>query len=103
MDAKLSSQLSARRFLTREPARLEIIGKKTILFCRMNNLSATGAFFEILNSNYTPRPGEVVRVVINLKQVNKTHTLNGQIVWAKGLGIGIQFIKHKRPNSKSVL
>ena len=101
MDTKLNSQLTARRFLTREPARLEIIGKKTILFCRMNNLSATGAFFEILNSNYTPRPGEVVRVVINLKQVNKTHTLNGQIVWAKGLGIGIQFVKHKRSNSRS--
>lgn len=69
----------------------------------MNNLSATGAFFEILNSNYTPRPGEVVRVVINLKQVNKTHTINGQIVWAKGLGIGIHFIKHKPPNLPSVL
>lgn len=103
MDAKLSSQLSAKRFPTREPARLEIIGKKTILFCRMNNLSATGAFFEILNSNYTPRPGEVVRVVINLKQVNKTHTINGQIVWAKGLGIGIQFIKQQPSSKKSLL
>lgn len=69
----------------------------------MNNLSATGAFFEILNSNYTPRPGEIVRVVINLKQVNKSHTINGQIVWAKGLGIGIHFIKHKRPSFNSVL
>lgn len=103
MDTKLSSQLSARRFLTREPARLEIIGKKTILFCRMNNLSATGAFFEILNSNYTPRPGEIVRVVVNLKQVNKTHTINGQIVWAKGLGIGIQFIRQQPPMKKSLL
>lgn len=103
MDTKLSSQLIARRFPTREPARLEIIGKKTILFCRMNNLSATGAFFEILNSNYTPRPGEIIRVVINLKQVNKTHTINGQIVWAKGLGIGIQFIKQQRATRKSLL
>ncbi len=68
----------------------------------MNNLSATGAFFEILNSNYTPRRGETVRVVINLKLVNKTHTLSGEIVWAKGLGLGVQFIKPKRPSINSL-
>lgn len=100
MDAKLNSQFIAKRFLTREPARIEVIGKKMILFCRMNNLSTTGAFFEILNSNYTPKIGDVVRVVINLKQVNKTHTLNGQVVWAKGLGLGVEFIKHKQLRSK---
>lgn len=101
MDTKLNSKITAKRFTTREPARIEIVGKRTILFCRMNNLSATGAFFEILNSTYTPRPGDMVRVVINLKQVNKTHTVNGEVVWAKGLGLGVEFMKPRRTNSTS--
>ncbi len=101
MDTKLSTQKkSAKRFYTREPARIEIIGKKTVLFCRMNNLSTTGAFFEILNSNYTPRAGEVVRVLVNLKQVNKSHVMSGEIVWSKGLGLGVRFIKQVSPYSK---
>lgn len=93
MDTKQNYQVTAERFPTREPARIEIVAKKTILFCRMNNLSKTGAFFEILSSNYTPVPGEIVRVVINLKQVNKTHTIYGEVVWSRGLGLGVAFKK----------
>lgn len=93
MNEKLNPQPTAKRYLTREPARIEVVAKKTILFCRMNNLSKTGAFFEILNSNYTPVPGDIVRVVINLKQVNKTHTIYGEVVWARGLGLGVEFKK----------
>ncbi len=63
------------------------------MFCKMNNLSMTGAFFEIVNSQITPRQGDVVRITVSLKKLNKSHVLHGQIIWNKGLGIGIAFIK----------
>lgn len=87
---------AAKRHPTQEPARIQIYGKKEILFCRMTNLSATGAFFEILNSNYTPRIGERVSVTVNLKKVQKSHTLTGQVAWSKGSGLGIAFIKQNK-------
>lgn len=103
MNEKTTSQPVAKRFPTREPARIEVIGRKAVLFCRMNNLSTTGAFFEILNSNYTPRTGDMVRVTVNLKQVNKTHSLHGEVIWAKGLGMGIVFVKQKEIYTKPSL
>jgi hypothetical protein len=61
----------------------------------MNNLSTTGAFFEIVNSHFTPKQCDLVRVTINLKQLNKVHTLHGQIIWNRGLQLGISFLKSK--------
>lgn len=94
MNEKINSQSIEKRYQTREPARVEIIRSKAVLFCRMNNLSKSGAFFEIINSHFTPRIGEAVRVTVNLKQIKKTHIINGEVVWAKGLGFGVVFAKH---------
>lgn len=95
MNEKISTQRVAKRFPTKEPARIEVIGRKVALFCRMTNLSSTGAFFEILNSNYTPRPNDQIRVTVNLKRVNKSHSINGQVVWCNGSGLGVVFNTHK--------
>ncbi|MBY0451627.1 MAG: PilZ domain-containing protein [Bdellovibrionaceae bacterium] len=86
---------SAKRHVTNEPAIVEVYGRTGKIFCRMNNLSTSGAFFEITNSYHTPRQGDVVRVTVNLKQLGKTHTLHGQIIWCRGLGLGVAFIKNK--------
>lgn len=96
MNVKVNpEQSTAKRHLTKEPARIEVYGKREVLFCRMNNLSSTGAFFEVLNSLYIPKIGDIVRVTINLKQVNKTHIINGEVVWFKGTGLGVSFLKQK--------
>lgn len=87
------NQLSPKRFLTKEHAQLEIYGRLGKIYCRLTNLSQTGAFLEIVNAKYTPKPGELLRMTILLRQVNKTHTLDAEIVWSKGLGLGITFIK----------
>lgn len=94
-DAALQDLASAKRHITNEPAIVEVYGRTGKIFCRMNNLSTSGAFFEITNSYHTPRQGDVVRVTINLKQLNKTHTVHGQIIWCRGLGLGVAFIKNK--------
>ena len=93
---------SAKRHVTNEPAIVEVYGRTGKIFCRMNNLSTSGAFFEITNSYHTPRQGDVVRVTINLKQLGKTHTLHGQIIWCRGLGLGVAFIKSKALYKKIV-
>ncbi len=85
--------LSPKRFFTKENAQLEIYGRLGKIYCRMTNLSQTGAFLEIVNAKYTPKPGELLRMTILLRQVNKTHTIDAEIVWSKGLGLGINFIK----------
>jgi hypothetical protein len=91
----LQHDVSSKRYLTKESARFEFYGKKEVLFCRMNNLSSTGAFFELLNPVFIPRVGDLVRVTVNLKKLNKTHVVNGEVVWLKGLGLGLSFIKQK--------
>lgn len=91
----MSGESIAQRYQTNETAFVEVQGRSGKILCRMNNLSATGAFFEIVNSHFTPKQGDLVRVTINLKQLNKSHTLHGHIVWSRGLGLGIAFLKAK--------
>jgi Tfp pilus assembly protein PilZ len=96
MNEKTNTDLIAKRYSTQEPARIEVYGRQEVLFCRMNNLSSTGAFFEISHATKnTPRIGDLVQVTVNLKQVSKTHIVNGEVIWCKGLGLGISFIKQK--------
>lgn len=91
----VETSLQAKRHYTREHATVEVYGKTGRVHCKMSNLSTTGAFFEIVNTGFTPKQGDIVRVTINLRQINKTHTLHGEIVWNKGLGLGVAFIKQK--------
>lgn len=86
---------AAKRHLTKETAVMEVYGQTEKIICRMNNLSKTGAFFEIVNATYTPKKNQVVRITVNLKQLNKSYTLHGEVVWSKGLGVGVSFVKPK--------
>ncbi len=81
------------RYVTQELAQLEVYGRMGKVFCKMANLSNTGACFEIINSNYMPRAGDMVRVTVLLRQINKTHVLDAEIIWCKGLGLGLNFVK----------
>ena len=81
------------RHPTKELAQVEVYGRIGKVFCRMANLSTTGACLEIVSSKYSPRKGDIVRVTVALRQLNKTHTLDAEIVWCKGLGLGISFLK----------
>lgn len=93
--SKPSESQIAQRYLTHEPARVEIYGKKEALLCRMSNLSATGAFFEILSSSYLPQVGDLICVTINLKDINRIHVFNGEVIWRKDHGMGVSFVKQK--------
>lgn len=85
-----------KRYPTKEHAQLEIYGRMGKIFCRLCNLSSSGAFLEIVSSRHMPRQGDLVRISISLRQLKKTHTLDAEVVWCKGLGLGISFIKKEQ-------
>lgn len=95
MDAKQISELVAKRYPTRETARLQVFGRTEVMVVRMSNLSATGAFFEMISAAVTPRVGQLVSVTVALREMNKTHVLSAEIVWVKGNGIGVIFVKQR--------
>lgn len=87
--------LAAQRFQTQEPARVEVYGKTEAFLCKMSNLSTSGALLEILSSENMPEVGDLICVTISLRHLNKTHVLNGEVIWRKNQNMGVAFITHK--------
>lgn len=95
-----NTQQVARRFVTQELAHIEIYGKNGRIMTKMSNLSTTGAFFEVISPNFTVRKGDIARVTINLKSLNRTHQVDCEVVWSKGLGVGVSFLKRDELQEK---
>lgn len=89
-----------RRYMTQEFAHIEIYGQSGRLLTKMANLSANGASFEILAPNFNIQKGSIARVTVNLRSLNRTHVVDCEIVWAKGLGVGVQFLKKEELQDK---
>lgn len=87
------SQEAPKRYPTKEHAQFEIYGRPGKIHCRMANLSATGALLEIINSKLVPQQGDIIRMSVTLRQLNKTHSLDAEIIWCKDKGLGIAFLK----------
>ncbi len=85
-----------KRYPTKENAQIQVYGRSGTVHCRMANLSATGALLEINNVKNMPKQGDIIRITIALRQLNKSHTLDAEIVWCKGSGMGINFIKREQ-------
>lgn len=90
----------ARRFVTQELAHIEIYGKGGKILTKMGNLSASGAFFEVLSPNFTVKKGDIARVTINLRSLNRVHVVDCEVVWSKGLNVGVQFLKREELQDK---
>lgn len=95
-----NTQQVARRYVTQELAHIEIYGKSGRLLTKMGNLSASGAFFEVLSPNFSVKKGDIARVTINLRSLNRIHVVDCEVVWAKGLGVGVQFLKREELQEK---
>lgn len=99
MDVNTNTEVS-QRFQTYESAVIEVSGHFEKIVCKMENLSASGAFFKILNSLYIPRTNDLVRITINLRSLKKVHTLYGRVVWSEGLGVGLKFLPNQLITNK---
>jgi hypothetical protein len=99
-NAKDLEDIKAKRFLTQELAQIEVFGRIGKIFCKMGNLSVSGAFFEVISSNYMPKHGDLVRLTVNLRSIKKVHTIDAEVIWCKGLGIGLQFMSTEQFRKK---
>ena len=90
----------AKRFLTQELVQVEVFGRIGKIFCKMGNLSVTGVFFEIISANYMPKSGDLVRITVNLRSLKKVRTMDAEVVWCRGLGMGLQFLSPEKFREK---
>ncbi|WP_374075234.1 PilZ domain-containing protein [Bdellovibrio bacteriovorus] len=83
---------TAKRFRTKETAHVEVYGHIGILVANLKNLSQTGAFLEVSQGDYVPQKGDLLNLTVNLTSLRRTHNVAAEVVWSKGLGLGICFI-----------
>jgi len=93
---------TAKRYNTQEFAHVEVYGQTGRVLTKMGNLSASGAFFESLNDKFKFKKGDLARVTIKLKSLNKIHIVDCEVVWTKGSAAGVQFLKREELQEKLV-
>lgn len=90
----------SKRFVTQELAHIEIYGHPGRTLTKLGNLSASGAYLEILSPQFSIKKNDLVRITINLRSLNRIHTLDCEVIWTKGLGVGVQFLKREELQEK---
>lgn len=83
---------NSKRYVTREQAHVEIYGHIGIVSAQLRNLSQTGAFLEIAKGGYVPKKGDLLSLTVKLDTLKKSHNVAAEVIWSKGLGMGICFI-----------
>ena len=84
--------MAAKRFKTNEKAHVEVYGNSGSVYAAVKNLSQTGACLEVSKGNYVPRKGDLLNVTVALTTLSKSHNLAAEVIWSRGLGLGICFI-----------
>lgn len=91
-----------KRFSTLEFATIEIYGRMGKLQGTMKNLSKSGCFVELTKGAYVPKEGDLIHLTFALTSINKIRSVSGQVIWNRGVGFGIMFIR-KMDVSKKIL
>jgi hypothetical protein len=84
--------LPADRHPTKEIASVEFYGKNGGLIADVKNLSKTGACIEWSQSDVDVNQGDLVRMTILLKALNRKHHVTAEVIWKKGRMGGLNFI-----------
>jgi Tfp pilus assembly protein PilZ len=102
LNAKSVIQQIYPRYKTDQDAELEPLGKNGRYRSRVCNLSKGGAYVE-LDSAAAVQVGDLVRLKLELAELNRIYTMSGRIVWTKrdkdpasqnlgGLAVGVEFV-----------
>lgn len=99
MVSKQVPQQIFRRYRTNITATLETFISGERYYTHMFNLSRGGAYFE-LTQKPTVGVGDLLRLKVNLSDVEREHHIHGRVVWtthkghaAGGYGLGVKFMK----------
>lgn len=85
--------MTQKRFYTQEFAHVQVYGRMGNLVSKMKNLSSTGAFLELSQGEYVPQKGDILRVTVHLSTIGKSRAFDAEVIWNKGLGFGLHFIR----------
>lgn len=98
LHARAVAQRVFRRFSTDESAEILSVGKTEVFESRVVNLSKGGAYLESIES-MPVQIGDLVRLKVALKDVNRSYTVPSRVVWTgramegrPGAGTGVQFV-----------
>jgi hypothetical protein len=84
---------TAERYPTAEIAHIEIYGRIGRAVARLKNISSTGAFLELNQGDYVPKKGDLIRATIHLHSLGKSRAIDAEIVWNRGVGFGVCFLR----------
>jgi hypothetical protein len=102
MNTIIDTNDSAKRYRTRELVHVDVCGRMDKIFCKLENLSKTGASLKILSAKITPRAQDVIKITVNLNTIKKVHILYAEIVWVNGLDLGVAFIEQTDAHRKII-
>lgn len=97
LSARAVAQRIHRRFATVQDAEVEIPERAERLLSSVLNLSKGGAYIEFM-ADAGVSVGDIVKVKMELAQMNRTYTMAAKVVWAdhgdQGMGtkIGVEFL-----------
>lgn len=94
--------MAAIRYETREKASIEVYGRTGNIIASLRNISTTGACVEWSLDGVPLEKGDLVRMTVILKAVNRKHNLNAEVVWRDGNKSGVSFIKSEEVLEKMV-
>jgi hypothetical protein len=79
--------------MTKEKASIEIYGRSGNIIANLRNVSLTGACLDWTQDDVPLQKGDLVRVTVVLKALNRRHNLSAEVVWREGKASGVNFIK----------
>lgn len=85
--------MAAQRYNTKEKASVEVYGRSGNIIASIRDVSVTGACLEWTQEQVELEQGDLVRLTIVLKAVNRKHNLNAEVIWRQGKKTGVNFIK----------
>jgi hypothetical protein len=85
--------MAATRYATKEKASIEIYGRSGNFIAQLKNVSVTGACLEWYQDDIPLEKGDLIRMTVVLRALNRRHNVNGEVVWNDGKMTGVNFIK----------
>lgn len=89
-----------KRYRTQEIVHVEVYGQLDKTVCRLENLSVMGALLRVVNTKYMPQAGDIIRIIVDLRSLKKTHIMHSEIIWINGLDVGVKFMSYETAREK---
>lgn len=82
----------AKRYLVSLPVASEKYGYGTRANLRMRNISKTGAMLHIIRSVEAFKKGDLLRLTVDLFELQKKKIVNAEIIWFEKGRLGVSFV-----------